>query len=109
AELEEQEDTPDRAVRVGTGTTFREAWDADDTLESRRKMLRDSGVKITSESSLPFSADGYTDLHKHKAFSDADECRRRYGSVVDPSTQGTGNRQQSGQPPGPQAGRHADA
>src|SRR5690606_41634068 len=50
AELEEQEDTPDWAVRVGTGTTFREAWESDDTLESRRKMLRDSGVKITLES-----------------------------------------------------------
>src|SRR5690606_34893320 len=109
AELEEQEDTPDRAVRVGTGTTFREAWEADDTLESRRKMLRDSGVKITLESSLPFSADFYIDLNKLKDFIGADEFRRRYGSVVDPSTQGTGNRQQSDQSPGPQAGRHVDA
>src|SRR5690606_8865303 len=109
AELEEQEDTPDRAVRVGTGTTFRDAWEADTSVEGRRKMLQDSGVKITLESSLPFSADFYIDLNKLKDFIGADEFYHRYGSVVEPSTQGTGNRQRSGQPPGPQAGRHADA
>src|SRR5690606_34826276 len=68
AELEEQEDTPDRAVRVGTGTTFREAWESDDTLESRRKMLQDAGVRITVESHNPFSANFHVDIDKLRDF-----------------------------------------
>lgn len=68
AELEEQEDTPDRTVRVGTGTTFRDAWEADTSIEGRRRMLLDAGVKITLESSRPFSADFYVDLNRLKDF-----------------------------------------
>ena len=68
AELEEQEDTPDRTVRVGTGTTFRDAWETDTSVEGRRKMLLDAGVKITLESGRPFSADFYVDLNKLRDF-----------------------------------------
>jgi DNA invertase Pin-like site-specific DNA recombinase len=85
AELEEQEDTPDRTVRVGTGTTFREAWEADTSVEGRRKMLLDAGVRITVESGRPFSADFYVDLNKLRDFIGADEFHRRYGSA-EPNT-----------------------
>src|SRR5690606_22690797 len=68
AELEEQEDTPDRTVRGGTGTTFRDAWETDTSVEGRRKMLLDAGVKTTLESGRPFSADFYVDLNKLKDF-----------------------------------------
>jgi len=75
AELEAREKVEPRTVRVPTGTTFREEWDAADSVEARRAMLNEVGAHLVvrkgkrgktfrldeSRVSLSFTVDFYAD------------------------------------------------